>query len=86
MDKIVLEGNNSRATLHKCTTEYTKILRKVSDWVGIISRHNQTLEDVRTRIQVLNDEVATTMDPLEQQENFDHIHQAYNELNALFEA
>jgi hypothetical protein len=46
MEKIVLEGNNARATLHKRTTECTKIFREVSDWMGIIARCNQTLEDV----------------------------------------
>jgi hypothetical protein len=86
MEKIVLEGNNARATLHKRTTECTNIFREVSDWMGIIARRNQTLEDVRTRIQVLNEEVAATMDPLEQQQKFDQIQQADNELNALFEA
>jgi hypothetical protein len=67
MEKIVLEGNNAQATLHKCTTECTQIFREVSDWMGIIARRNQSLEDVRTRIQVLNEEVAATMDPLEKQ-------------------
>jgi hypothetical protein len=86
MEKIVLEGNNARATLHKCTTECTKIFREVSDWMGIIARHNQTLEDVCTRIQLLNEEVVATMDPLEQQQKFDQIQQVDNELNALFEA
>jgi hypothetical protein len=37
---------------------------EVSDWMGIIARHNQKLEDVRTRTQVLNEEIAATMDPL----------------------
>jgi hypothetical protein len=46
MEKIVLEGNNARATLHKRTTECTKIFREVSDWMGIIARCNQTLEDM----------------------------------------
>jgi hypothetical protein len=40
MEKIVLEGNISRATLHKHTTECTQIFREVSDWMGIIIRHN----------------------------------------------
>jgi hypothetical protein len=35
---------------------------------------------------VLNEEVAATMDPMEQQQKFDQIQQADNELNALFEA
>jgi hypothetical protein len=35
---------------------------------------------------VLNEEVAVTMDPMEQQQKFDQIQQANNELNALFEA
>jgi predicted nucleic acid-binding Zn-ribbon protein len=38
MQKIVLQGNNARATLHKHTTECTKIFREVSDWMGIIAR------------------------------------------------
>jgi hypothetical protein len=38
MEKIVLEGNNARETLQKRTGECTKILREVSNWVGIISR------------------------------------------------
>jgi hypothetical protein len=86
MEKVVLEGNNARATLHKCTTECTKIFCEVSDWMGIMARHNQTLEEVHARIQFLNEEVVVTMDPLEKQEKFDQIQQADNELNALFEA
>jgi cysteinyl-tRNA synthetase len=86
MEKVVLEGNNAREALHKCTTECTRIFHEVSDWMGIIARRNQTLEDVHTRIQSLNEEVAVTMDPLEQQEKFDQIQQVDNELNALFEA
>jgi hypothetical protein len=85
MERVVLEGNNARATLHKWTVECTKIFREVSDWMGIISRRNQTLEDLRTKIQSLNEEVFITLDPLEQQEKFDKIQQAYNKLNSLFE-
>jgi hypothetical protein len=86
MEKVVLEGNNARETLHKRTTECTRIFHEVSDWMGIIARHNQTLEDVCAKIQSLNEEVVVTMDPLEQQEKFDQIQQEDNELNALFEA
>jgi chromosome segregation ATPase len=86
MEKIVLEHNNVRATLHKCTTECTNIFREVSDWMGIIARRNQSLKDVHTKIHVLNEEVVAMMDPLEQQQKFDQIQQAYNELNSLFEA
>jgi hypothetical protein len=71
MEKIVLEGNNARETLHKHTTECTRIFREVNDWMGIITRHNQNLEDVYTKIQVLNEEFAATMDPLEKQQKFD---------------
>jgi septation ring formation regulator EzrA len=41
---------------------------------------------VHARIQFLNEEVAVTMNLLEQQEKFDQIQQANNELYALFEA
>jgi hypothetical protein len=81
-----LEGNNARATLHKCTIECTKIFREVSDWMGIMTRRNQNLEEVSARIQLLNEEVVVTMEPLKQQEKFDQIQQADNKLNALFEA
>jgi TolA-binding protein len=50
MEKIVLEGNNARAALHKHTTECTKVFREVSNWIGIIARRNQVLEDVCTKI------------------------------------
>jgi hypothetical protein len=86
MQKIVLQGNNARATLHKHTVECKLIFREVSDWMGIITRHNQVLEEVRTKIQVLNEEVSPTMDPMEQHHKFDQIQQVDNELNALFEA
>jgi hypothetical protein len=86
MEKIVLEGNNARENLHKWTVECTKIFREVSDWMGIISRCNHTLEDLRTKIQSLNAEATNTLDPLEQQAKFDKIQQADNELNALYEA
>jgi hypothetical protein len=52
----------------------------------IIAQRNQVLEEVCTKIQVLNEEVATTMDPMEQQQKFNQIQQADNEMNALFEA
>jgi hypothetical protein len=71
MEKLVLEGNNVRETLHKRTTECMRIFRKVSDWMGIIARHNQTLEDMRENIQSLNEEVVVTMYSLEWQEKFD---------------
>jgi hypothetical protein len=35
---------------------------------------------------VLNEEVVATMDPMEQQQKFDQIQQADNELNTLYEA
>jgi hypothetical protein len=86
MDNILLEANNSQATLHKHTTECTNIFREVSDWMGIIARCKQVLEDVRTKIHVLNEEVAAMMNPLEKQQKFDQIQQVDNELNYLFEA
>jgi hypothetical protein len=86
MEKIILEGNNARATLHKRTVECTKIFIEVSDWMGIISRHNQTLEELHVNIQSLSEEEANTLDLLEQQDKFDKIHQADNDLNALYEA
>jgi hypothetical protein len=86
MQKIILQGNNARATLHKQTMDCTRIFKEVSDWMGIIARRNQVLEEVRTKIQVLNEEVAVTMDPMEQQQKFDQIQQADNELNSLYEA
>jgi hypothetical protein len=38
MQKIILQGNNARAALHKHTMDCTKIFREVSDWMGIIAR------------------------------------------------
>jgi hypothetical protein len=65
MGNIILEGNNARATLHKCIVEYTKIFHEVIEWMGIIARCNQTMEDVCSKIQSLNEEVVVTMDMLE---------------------
>jgi hypothetical protein len=45
-----------------------------------------TMENLRVKIQYLNEEPANTLDPLEQQEKFDKIQQADNDLNALYEA
>jgi hypothetical protein len=59
--------------LHKHTTDCTKIFKEVSDYMGIISRWDQVLEEVHTNIQVLNEEVVVTMDPMEQQQKFDQI-------------
>jgi DNA repair ATPase RecN len=73
MQRIILQGNNARVTLHKKTTDCTRIFKEVSDWMGIIARRNQVLEEVHTKIQVLNEEVAVTMDPIEQQQKFDQI-------------
>jgi hypothetical protein len=68
LEKVVLEGNNARVTLHKKTVECTTIFKEVSDWMGVISaRCNQTLEDLCLKIQSLNEEVAKALDPLEQQ-------------------
>jgi hypothetical protein len=86
MHKIILEGNNAREILHKRTTKCTKIFREVSDWMGIISRCNQTLEDLHVKIQSFHEEETNTLDLLEQQEKFDKIQHANNDLNALYEA
>jgi hypothetical protein len=71
MENVFLEGSNTKSALHKHTAECTRIFHEVNDWMGIITRHNQTLEDVRARIQLLNEEFAVTMDLLEKQEKFD---------------
>jgi hypothetical protein len=55
MEKVVLEGNNAIAALHKHIIECTRIFREFSDWMGIIARCNQILEDVHARIQLLNE-------------------------------
>jgi hypothetical protein len=44
------------------------------------------LEDLRLKIQSPNEEATNTLDPLEQQAQFDKIQQADNDLNAQFEA
>jgi hypothetical protein len=44
------------------------------------------LEEVHTNIQVLNEEVVATMDPMEQQHKFDQVQEADKKLNTLFEA
>ena len=54
--------------------------------MGIISRHNQTLEELHLKIQSLNGEATKTLGPLEQQEKFEKIKHAENDLNALYEA
>jgi len=86
MKKIILQGNNTWVALHKHTSDCTKIFREVSDWMGIIARQNHVLEEVHTKIQVMTEEVAATMDPMEQQQKFDQMQQANNELNTLYEA
>jgi hypothetical protein len=46
-----------------CTNEQckcTRIFREVSDWMGIIARHIHTLEDIFTKIQMLNEEIVVT--------------------------
>jgi hypothetical protein len=50
MERFTLKGNNTRETLHKQTAECTKIFQEVSNWMGIISRHNQTLEELHVKI------------------------------------
>jgi hypothetical protein len=81
-----MEGNNARYVLHKKTVEYTTIFMEFNDWMGLITRCNQALEKLRMKIQTLNEEGATTHDPLAHQENFDEIQHANNTFNALFEA
>jgi hypothetical protein len=67
------EVNNARETLHKRTIECTKIFVEVSDWMGIISRCNHTLEDLHAKIQLFNVEATNTLDPLEWQAKFEKI-------------
>jgi hypothetical protein len=38
MHRIILQGNNARAALHKQTADCTRIFKEVSDWMGIIAR------------------------------------------------
>jgi hypothetical protein len=54
--------------------------------MGVITHHNQGLEDLCTRIHTLNEEAVKIHDLLEQQENFDEMQQSDNSLNALFES
>jgi len=84
LENVVLEGNNARVILHKRTVECTTIFKQVIDLMGLISWSNQTLEDLRLKIQSLNDEATKALDPLEQQEKYDKIHQLYNDMNTLF--
>jgi hypothetical protein len=86
LEKVVLEGNNARITLHKNYVECTTIFKEINDWMGVISWCNQTLEDLHLKIQSLNEEATKALDPLEQQVKFDEIQQVDNDLNALFEA
>jgi hypothetical protein len=51
----------------------TKIFKEVNEWMGIIARQNKVLEEVHINIQVLNEEVTATMDPMEKQQKFDQI-------------
>jgi hypothetical protein len=44
LERVVLEGNDARALLHKKTVECTTIFKEVSDWMGVITHHNQALE------------------------------------------
>jgi len=53
--------------------------------MGIISKRNQKLEDLHVKIQSLNEEETNTLDPLEQQDKFQKIQQADNDLNGLYE-
>jgi hypothetical protein len=86
MHRIIFQGNNGRVALHKQTADCTRIFKEVSDWMGIITCQNQVLEEACTNIQVLNEEVMVTMDPIEQQQKFDQIQQVENELNSLYKA
>jgi hypothetical protein len=86
LEKVVLEGNNARVTLHKRTVECTTIFKEVSDWMGIILRCNKKLEYMHLQIQSLNEEASNTLYPLEQQEKIDKIQQANNDMNEMFEA
>jgi hypothetical protein len=86
LEKVVLEGNNARITLHKNNAECTTIFKEIIDLMGVISRCNQILEDLCLKIQSLNEEATKTLDPLEHQVHFDESHQVDNDMIALFEA
>jgi hypothetical protein len=75
LERVVLEGNDARDVLHKKTVECTTIFKEVSDWMGVITRCNQALEELCMKIQTLNEEASKAQDPLEQQEKFDEIQQ-----------
>jgi len=64
-EDLILQGNNSRVALHKKTRDCTRIFKEFNDWMGIITHRNQVLEEVHTKIYVLNEEFAVTMDPIE---------------------
>jgi hypothetical protein len=71
LERVVLEGNDARDLLHKKTVECTTIFKEVRYWMGVITCHNQGLEELWTRIQTLNKEATKTHNPLEQQAKFD---------------
>jgi hypothetical protein len=49
LEKIVLEANDARDVMHKKTAECTTILKEVNDWMGVINRRNQALEDLQKK-------------------------------------
>jgi hypothetical protein len=71
LKRVFVEGNDARVLLHKKTVECTTIFNEVSEWMGVITHHNQALEDLRIIIHTLNEKATKTHDPLEQEENFD---------------
>jgi hypothetical protein len=44
LERVVLEGNDARALLHKKMVECTTIFKELSDWMGVITHRNQALE------------------------------------------
>jgi len=59
---------------HCTSTQRTApIFLEFNEWMGIITWQNQVLEEVQTKIQVMNEEIVVTMDPMEQQQKFDQI-------------
>jgi uncharacterized coiled-coil DUF342 family protein len=55
IQRFVLEGNDARDLLHKNIAKCTTIFKEVSEWIGVITHCNQELEELRTKIQTLNE-------------------------------
>ena len=59
------EVNQVRSRLHHASQNNQQIFNKVQDWMGLLAKRNQPMDELRACIKQLNVEISTLINPLE---------------------